>query len=479
MPTRMRKTRRAPDEARGEACAPSGAKVPLFYSRDYALLWFGQAVSSIGDWVFDTVLVLWIADRIARGASWAPLAVSGVFLATALSTSVVGPLAGVFVDRWDARRTMLRADALRALLITALLLVSLAPSLAALLPGGASSLAHRAVPQGTLLVAIYLTVGLAAACARFFAPARAVLGADLVPEAYRAQTSGLGQVTTSLALIVGPAIGTWLFFGFGLAWALALNAFSFAVSLATLLLIHTPARQEAPVTPAGAPAEAPRYLLREFAVGLRFFGSNRVLRALSVALVLVLLGGGAANTLEYFFVTENLHASPVVYGYVSVANGAGLLLGAILASGLARRVAVARLFWIGVVGVGVLEVIYARLGSVGPALVVLALQGMLNAALNIAVAPLVLHVTPRSLVGRAFALLVPLMNLAGMLSALVAGYLDSSLLRGFHLVVWGVVFGPLDTIFSVAGLLAIFGGLQAMLALRGLRLEGEDAVASA
>lgn len=45
----------------------------VLINRNFALLWGGQAVSLIGDWVFNTALVLWITTRLAQGQAWAPL----------------------------------------------------------------------------------------------------------------------------------------------------------------------------------------------------------------------------------------------------------------------------------------------------------------------------------------------------------------------------------------------------------------------
>jgi hypothetical protein len=50
-------------------------------NRNYAKLWYGQAVSAIGDTVFGTTLVLWVSQVLARGLSWAPAAVSGILVA--------------------------------------------------------------------------------------------------------------------------------------------------------------------------------------------------------------------------------------------------------------------------------------------------------------------------------------------------------------------------------------------------------------
>ncbi len=187
----------------------------LLISRDFALLWGGQAISDIGDFVYDTTLVLWIATRLAHGQSWAPLAVSGLFLARALPTVLVGPLAGVFVDRWDKRRTLLRMDLLRAALI--LLLVPLP-----LMSG------HGLAPARQAAI-IYGVVILATICGQFFTPARRALLGDIVAEPERARASSLQQVTMNTAVIIGPPLATPLFFGLGVEWALTVNAASFVL----------------------------------------------------------------------------------------------------------------------------------------------------------------------------------------------------------------------------------------------------------
>src|SRR5215470_17391818 len=72
----------------------------LLANRDFVLLLCGQTVSNFGDIIFDTTLTLWIGVRIAPARSWAPLAISGVLAAATFPVLFVGPIAGVFVDRW-------------------------------------------------------------------------------------------------------------------------------------------------------------------------------------------------------------------------------------------------------------------------------------------------------------------------------------------------------------------------------------------
>lgn len=444
------------------ATAPGSAapltKTGLLINRNFALLWSGQAISQLGDFAFNTTLMLWIGVIIARGQSWAPLAVSGVLVATSIPIVIVGPLAGVFVDRWDKRRTMVTMDMLRATLITLLLLVSVVPL--PLAPGGR-------LPITWQLGAIYAVVFLTSACAQFFNPAQMALIGDIVEERVRARASGLSQVTFSFAILIAPPLAAPVLFAFGVQWALLADALSFVVSFLSILAIRAPEYAQ------GKAGPQQQHFLREFAEGIRFFGRSRVLMTLLLAGIVALLGAGALNALDLFFVTQNLHTSASLYGFLGAAGGAGALLGAIVASVFAPRIGVARMFWVALIGIGAFIVVYARLTSFVPALAVNLLIGFSNGPINVAVDPLVLHVTRREFVGRVMAVILPMINLASIVSIALSGLLASTLLYGFHATLLGTTFGPIDTIFVGAGALVILGGFYAMVNLRGVHLAGE------
>src|SRR5277367_5188647 len=132
-------------------------------NRDFARLWYGMAVSGLGDVVFDTTLVLWVATVLGRGQRWAPVAVSGVLLSAGAAVLIVGPLAGVFTDRWDRRRLMLRTEVIRAVLVGGMTLLFLLPV--------------RALPAWAWLAIIYVVVFVVNSAGQFFSPARfAVIG---------------------------------------------------------------------------------------------------------------------------------------------------------------------------------------------------------------------------------------------------------------------------------------------------------------
>lgn len=86
---------------------------------------------------------------------------------------------------------------------------------------------------------------------------------------------------------------------------------------------------------------------------------------------------------------------------------------------------------------GVLVLVYARSTHFVLALMVLFLLGLVTTAVNVVAGPLVLHVTPRELIGRVTSVLMPALNLATLLSVAVAGYLNGTVLRSFHATLVG------------------------------------------
>ncbi len=433
--------------------APVPAKVappvPLLINRNYALLWIGQSISTIGDAIFDTTLVLWIASRIAQGQSWAPLAVSGVLIATAIPIMVVGPLAGVFVDRWNKRYTMLRMDALRAVLIVALLLLTPLPFLNS-----------STWPHGVQLAGIYLVVLLATVAAQFFGPSRLTLIGDVVSEEQQARATGMAQTSQSLSVVIGPPLAALLFFGTGVQWALLINAASFVISFLAIFLIKVPQR-----VVDDEENEGGSFFLTDLTSGLTYFRGNRVLTTVLITVTIAMFGAGALNALDYFFIVRNLHAAPSLYGFIGTAQGIGAIVGALAAAVWAERLGVARTFWSAVLALAVLILVYARLTSFAPALVVAFLVGLPTAALNVAVGPLILRNTPRKYIGRVAAVLTPAMSLASIASIAVAGYI-TTIVSNFSATVFGISFGPVDTVFTVAALLIGVAGLYAAFNLR-------------
>lgn len=439
------------------AGAPVAAKAPsLLANRSYRRLWLGQAISLIGDFVFDTTLVVWIAADLARGQTWAPLAVSGVLIAALLPVFLVGPFAGVFVDRADKRRLMLAMDAARAVLILLLVAGTGAIPLP-LLAGGALSLVQR-------LALVYAIVFLASACSQFFGPARLAIIRDVVAPEQIAQAFGIGRTTQAVATIVGPPLAAPVLFAFGPQWALLINAASFLISFAAVAGVRV--RPE--VSQATASVETQREsFVREWGRGVRFFFSSRVLATLLLIACVTTLSDGALNTLGIFFVQRNLHAPVTLYGFMDAALAVGAIAGSALGGAFGQRIGLGRVVWAGLFAAGALIVVFSRTTSFEVAGAVWLLAGIPIAMLNVAIGPLIFSVTPKELLGRVLAILTPVMTACTLISMGLSSYLASGVLRDFSATAAGLHFTTYDTIFGIAGLLTVLSGFVALAGLRG------------
>ena len=179
--------------------------------RDYRLLVGGMSVSLLGDGLF-LVALAWQVYALSN----APTALASVGIAMTIPTIVCLLLGGAVSDRYDRRSVMLCADAVRALGLAALAVLSVSGAL-----------------QLWELMAVAVVYGAATA---FFDPASDALVPELLPADELAQANSLDQLIRPLALrLAGPAVGGVVIGAVGVGWSFALDAASFVVSAATLL----------------------------------------------------------------------------------------------------------------------------------------------------------------------------------------------------------------------------------------------------
>ena len=401
-------------------------------NRNFALLMLGQGISNIGDFVYSTTLLIWV---FALGGSAA--AVSGVLIAQALPMFVLGPVAGVFVDRWHRLRIMLTSDLARTV-------IALFPLLA---------------PAPLRLPAIYLSVFLIAAISCFFNPARSAVIQVIVPEKQQPQASSIGQVTFALASILGPALASPLYFLVGPVIAVSINAASYLVSALFLWRMRVPTADLLPSafkTTSGLLEESEgasgiQAILRELRTGFGFVLKTRLLLIITLLVLIGMFGAGAINALDIIFVTQRLHASASLYGYLSAASGLGMLLGAVIAGGLASRIPARRLLAGSLILLGIGLTIYALQVWFIAALVLSFLFSMTQGGLEVGFGPMLMSVTPRRLMGRVQSVINTAMFGASLLSSTLAGFLG--------------VLMPVYLILLVGGLLIALAGIFGWIAL--------------
>lgn len=423
-------------------------KRALLINRNYTLLWLGGTISQIGDVLFTMMLILWVGTLL-ENQSAAPLAVSGVVLAAALPALLIGPFAGVFVDRWPKQRTMRIMDALRAVLVCSLLPIS----------------GPLPLPLALKLPIMYLVVAAVSGLSQFFTPAAKAILKEVVPQEQLTRASQLSVGAGVFSWAIGSTCAGICYVSLGAGWAIALNAASFACSWVLVGRMRVSAAESR----ASAQPTSPRRVLTELREGLRFIGGQLQLRTLLLTESLFSFGWGIVSVLAFFYITQNIHVPMSLFGLFSAVPAIGGILGTLLVDRAAGKFGATSVYARALLFAGVMVVVSTVPNQAIIDLVGFTLIGIATMQAEVLVGPLVLLATPEQMVGRVFSTLGTVTTLSSFLATFLSGYVSSTLLQG---VIVHLPTGELNAINLLhigAGVLIFVGGLHASRQFRRLR----------
>lgn len=408
--------------------------------RNWRLLWLSEGVSTVGDYVFRTTVILWIAISIDPDPLSGPLAVGGVTIATTVATLVAGPAAGVFVDRWNRKRVMMISDLLRAALIAIVLAIPMV---------------GQHWPMAAKLTLIYAVIVLTSIVSAAASTAGFAVFAEAIPASYRARAFSLSQATMSTAAVIGPPLAAPLLFGVGPAWGLVVDVASFVISFALVRRVAVePVQREA--------AEEPNFW-RELAAGIRMMAGSRILFVTVVATAVFMFGASAFNVLDVYFVTDTLRAPAGWLGFLFAGFDLGSVVGALIAGWILARAKMLGVFSYGIVVAGVMLLGYALSTTFAGAMIFLTLAGLPLAVVNVAISPIMLEHTPEEFLGRIGSVFRTSTQAFSLVAMALTGYLASGPLSHFHVHRFGVQLDRVNVIFIGAALTVLASGVAALL----------------
>src|SRR3954471_15013488 len=285
----------------------------ILRQRNFALLWLGGLVSFVGDWVLFIALPVYVYDLTGSA-----LATGGMFIAQTAPRLLLGSIAGVFVDRWDRRWTMIVANVLSA---TALLL---------LLP-------VRSIAD---LWLVYLAAFLQASIALFFQPAESALVPTLVGEDHLVHANALIALNWEVTRLIAPPLGGLVMALLGLNAIIAIDSISFLLSATLIALIALPAAARVrPTAEHHAHAAGSwRAVLRELAEGFRLVQRDQLVRALFIIIGVAMVAEGIINVLGFPWLKQVLHGDALTRGWMTSAQAVGGLIGGLLIGRVSRLV---------------------------------------------------------------------------------------------------------------------------------------------
>ncbi len=186
--------------------------VSIFRNLNFLWIWIGQSISLVGDFLYLIALMWWVLEHTGSTAAMATVAIC-----SSLPSIILGPFAGTYVDRVDKRRLLIFMDLGRGILIT--------------IPGVLYFLNQLQVWH------IFVIAALLSSMSTFFNPALASFIPVIVDREHLIRANSASQMSSNLSGVIGPALGGALVALFGAGYVMLLNALSFFVSVAAIILV--------------------------------------------------------------------------------------------------------------------------------------------------------------------------------------------------------------------------------------------------
>ncbi len=387
-------------------------------------IWYAQLVSLFGDFLALFAVLAVVSFRM----NGTPAQLTGVQIAYMLPMVFVGPIAGVFVDRWPLKPTLIASDLIRAVL--ALLLI-----------------------VSTEVWHVYFVLAALSCVSAFFAPAQTVSIRTHVPPNGLVAANALMQMAFMGSRIVGPVMAGAIVAAFGPAICYMVDVASFVAS-ATLIGSVAIGRAVAPLA-----GESSRNRIHAIWADMRKGGDFIFHHAALLFVVLSMAAGlftiGCFAPLISIYVRDTLRGNARLFGIVSGAVGFGMIAGTQIIRGLAMRLANETLVLSGLAGIGVSVVLLGAAPFAATALMSTFSLGFAVTAIMVPAQTLMQRETPHDMLGRVASTQISIVFLGQILGLVLSGTLAE-------------VFGVRMVFFLCAGLsLALVVAGRMFLAGRG------------
>ena len=402
--------------------------MPKNWKKTFYTYFYSQAFTLLGGAMAQFAIIWWLTQETGSASVLAIAAFAGL-----LPQAVIGPIAGILVDRYNRKIIIIAADILRA---TA---------------GGILCIAF--IMNGAPVGLIFVMLGIRSIGAAFHTSAKQAIIPLLVPEEELLRVSGFKQILNSASSIAGPILGIAAFNLLGIEWVLILDILGSVIASLALLLLTIPKVKNKAVSSEGS------NMIKEFREGVEEIKRHSGLLILILFSTLLNLVMTPIFTL-FPLVTQNQflggswHAS-----FVQGSLGAGMLfggalLGTVLAKSRKKPLLYSTVFLqsIALVMIGLLNsngfYIFVALSGV---------IGIMGSLLNGTFIAHVQRIIAPEVMGRVMSLLFTLAIMATPIGLLIVGPLTDWI--------------GLMPIFIGAGITLLGAGAVVFILLRGVDLE--------
>ena len=409
----------------------------------FIALWTSQALSLIGSRIVQFAMVWWLTRETGSAAVLATATIAAL-----LPEILAGPLAGVYVDRWDRRRVMLLADAMVGL-------ISL--GLAAAFHLGLARIWH-----------IYGVMALRAIGGSFHWPAVQASTSLMVPEEELSRVAGMNQALNGALGIATPILGALLMEWLPMAGVMMVDVVTAAMAIGILFFLHVPRPEPAGTQKGGMT------LIDDLRVGLKYIAAWPGMMILIGVVLLIKLALTPAFSLIPLLVKGHFGGGVIELGWFESVAGVGFVAGGLglsLWGGFRRRIHTS-LSGLVLLGLGLIALSLTPGGRLSLGMMWIFIIGAAIPLVDGPFMAIIQATVEPAIQGRVFTLIGSLVGLSSPLGLAVAGPVSD----GLGVTTWFAIAGILSVIcalvtFSVPAVIGIEDGRMPSLLAQSRRVS--------
>ncbi|GLC29568.1 MFS transporter [Clostridium omnivorum] len=360
------------------------------WQKSFFTIYIGQAFSLLSSSAVQFSIIWWITVQTGSAVALTIASVVGL-----LPQAIIGPFAGVFIDRYNRKPIMILADSAVALssLVLGISFFFGTPS----------------------LIFIYVILFTRALGETFHKPAMQAAIPQLVPENELTKAGGVGQMIQSACSMVGPMLGAFLMSITTLQYAMFVDIIgaSFAVlTLSSVKLVKHKVSSQSKLT-----------VIEDMKLGLKAIKANKALVRVSIPVLLSTIVFVPLGTLLPLMVKVYFNGTAWSNGIVQTLFSSGMLISAMIISvtgGLKKQFL---MISIGILSLGICSLIEGLLPSNAFLIfcIVVFIMGTTGMLTNIPFTAYVQRTIPQENLGKVLSLITSVMSFAAPVGMFIAG----------------------------------------------------------
>lgn len=356
---------------------------------------------------------------------------------TIIPVFLIGPIAGIYVDRWNRKHTMIFCDLIRGSMVLFIPLV---------------------IAYSKSMVPVYILVFMIFSATRFFLPSKLAIIPDIVPKDKLLLANSLTSTTMMIATIVGFGLGGIIVGCLGARGGFYIDAGTYFIS--ALMISFVVLKLKPVLPPEPALKETLQKIIRKTILddikeGFRYLNGHKDIRMIAVTMFFLMAGVGSIYIIIIVFVQELLKSSTEHLGLLAMFLGAGLFLGSVIYGRFGAKLCKRKVINVGLAVTGLVIILFSAGLQMWPNFFVAAVLSMI---LGLFAAPIVvssntlLHeVMADEMRGRIFSSMDLIMHVGFLVFMFLTSLIAERIGQGQLLIATGIIFSFIGVLRLIIG----------------------------